>query len=88
MTYDSRDFESGKKVRMFRDPVTWVVACAKFRVLPSRAAAPDRARAGRRPTSDDGRPVAVVTGGTHGIGRHTASCSRVDGWSVAVCCSR
>jgi glycosyltransferase involved in cell wall biosynthesis len=32
VTYDSRDFESGKKVRMFRDPVTWVVACARFRV--------------------------------------------------------
>lgn len=34
VTYDSRDFASGKKVRLFRDPVTWVVACLKFRVVP------------------------------------------------------
>lgn len=34
VTYDSRDFESGKKVRLFRDPATWIVACVKFRVLP------------------------------------------------------
>ena len=44
VTYDSRDFESGKKVRLFRDPLTWVVACAKFRVVAARAAA----AAGRR----------------------------------------
>jgi glycosyltransferase involved in cell wall biosynthesis len=36
VSYESRDFKSGKKVRMFRDPLTWVVACAKFRVLPIR----------------------------------------------------
>jgi glycosyltransferase involved in cell wall biosynthesis len=34
VTYDSRDFESGKKVRLFRDPLTWIAACVKFRVLP------------------------------------------------------
>ena len=34
VTYTSRDFKSGKKVRMWRDPVTWIVACAKFRVAP------------------------------------------------------
>lgn len=30
-------------------------------------------------------PVAVITGGTHGIGRHTAETLASDGWSVAVC---
>ena len=34
VTYTSRDFKSGKKVRMWRDPVTWIVACAKFRFAP------------------------------------------------------
>jgi glycosyltransferase involved in cell wall biosynthesis len=34
VTYDSRDFDSGKKVRLFRDPLTWLVACFKFRVVP------------------------------------------------------
>ncbi len=34
VTYDSRDFESGKKVRLFRDPLTWIVACLRFRVVP------------------------------------------------------
>ena len=45
VTYESRDFKSGKKVRMVRDPVTWVVACARFRVTPiarvSRPATPE-----------------------------------------------
>jgi glycosyltransferase involved in cell wall biosynthesis len=36
VSYTSRDFKAGKKVRMLRDPFTWVVACAKFRVLPIR----------------------------------------------------
>ena len=41
VSYESRDFKAGKKVRMFRDPFTWVVACAKFRVLPiKRTTAP------------------------------------------------
>jgi glycosyltransferase involved in cell wall biosynthesis len=31
ITYESRSFESGKKVRFFRDPLTWMVALVKFR---------------------------------------------------------
>ena len=79
MTYDSRDFESGKKVRLFRDPLTWVVACAKFRVAPGRAAAATSRRrpVGGGPPVTDRRPVAVITGGTHGIGRHAAETARV-----------
>lgn len=34
VAYESRDFESGKKVRLLRDPITWVIACAKFRFAP------------------------------------------------------
>lgn len=34
VTYRSRSFEEGKKVRMFRDPLTWIVAWAKSRFGP------------------------------------------------------
>jgi glycosyltransferase involved in cell wall biosynthesis len=34
VSYESRDFKNGKKVRIFRDPVTWLVALARFRVMP------------------------------------------------------
>ena len=43
VAYTSRDFKSGKKVRMWRDPLTWVVACFKFRFTPivrAQSAAP------------------------------------------------
>jgi len=33
VSYESRDFKSGKKVRMIRDPVTWFVALVRFRVV-------------------------------------------------------
>lgn len=31
ITYSSRDFDAGKKVRFFRDPLTWMVALVRFR---------------------------------------------------------
>ena len=31
ITYRSRSFQQGKKVRMFRDPFTWIVAWGKAR---------------------------------------------------------
>jgi len=34
ITYRSRSFQQGKKVRMFRDPLTWLVAWAKARFGP------------------------------------------------------
>lgn len=34
ITYNSRSFEEGKKVRMFRDPLNWLVAWAKARFGP------------------------------------------------------
>jgi len=34
VSYESRDFKSGKKVRLFRDPLTWFVALVRFRVTP------------------------------------------------------
>lgn len=32
VTYNSRGFEQGKKVRPFRDPFTWMIALVKFRI--------------------------------------------------------
>jgi hypothetical protein len=29
--YDSRSFAEGKKVRFFRDPISWIIALFKFR---------------------------------------------------------
>ena len=49
VTYTSRDFSSGKKVRMWRDPLTWIVACAKFRVTPIVRRPPPRASKADRP---------------------------------------
>jgi glycosyltransferase involved in cell wall biosynthesis len=34
--YHSRDYQSGKKVRFFRDPLTWMVALVRFRLTPIR----------------------------------------------------
>lgn len=34
ITYNSRSFKQGKKIRMFRDPLTWLVAWAKARFGP------------------------------------------------------
>lgn len=34
VNYRSRSFEEGKKVRMFRDPITWVRAMLKYRNAP------------------------------------------------------
>jgi len=34
VSYNSRSFKEGKKIRMFRDPLTWIVAWAKARFGP------------------------------------------------------
>ena len=84
VTYDSRDFESGKKVRLFRDPLTWVVACAQVPGGPDRATASSRRRSGC--AASDRQPA----GGRRSPGARTESdamlrsCSPRDGWSVAV----
>ena len=38
VNYESRSFSEGKKVRMFRDPVTWIRACFKYRFAPLKEA--------------------------------------------------
>jgi len=40
VTYNARSFSSGKKVRFFRDPPTWIWACIRFRFsrLPKQRA--------------------------------------------------
>jgi glycosyltransferase involved in cell wall biosynthesis len=46
VSYESRDFKSGKKVRLFRDPLTWFVALVRFRFAPitPQSAATDHRR--------------------------------------------
>jgi glycosyltransferase involved in cell wall biosynthesis len=34
VNYQSRSFAEGKKVSFFRDPLTWIRACFKYRVVP------------------------------------------------------
>jgi hypothetical protein len=34
VSYHSRSFKAGKKIRVFRDPLTWLVAWAKARFGP------------------------------------------------------
>ncbi len=31
VAYNSRGFDGGKKIRLFRDPPTWIAACVRFR---------------------------------------------------------
>jgi glycosyltransferase involved in cell wall biosynthesis len=42
VTYTSRSFEEGKKVRFFRDPLTWLAACIRFRFSKIPPARPRR----------------------------------------------
>lgn len=52
--YSSRSFESGKKVRFFRDPPTWIAACLRFRI--GSVPPPVPRRWWPRPTTVAGRP--------------------------------
>jgi hypothetical protein len=53
VTYRSRSFSEGKKVSFFKDPMTWVKACFKYRFAelypqrPDAIAAPSPRRSGR-----------------------------------------
>jgi hypothetical protein len=49
VNYRSRSLRQGKKVRMFRDPLTWIRALIRFRMVPLYAA--EAAKAVTRPTS-------------------------------------
>lgn len=67
VTYNSRSFETGKKVRFFRDPPTWVAACIRFRLSRIPPALPRRPLPGlRQPPSEP-----------HGIGRRSAGIAGV-----------
>ena len=68
ITYEARGFDGGKKVRFFRDPLTWMVALVKFR-FSTLHAVPDEAPARRQPATWGGsepvvllRPLAVAPG--------------------------
>ena len=41
VAYNARSYSSGKKVRFFRDPPTWLVACVRFRFARIRRRTPD-----------------------------------------------
>ena len=42
ITYESRSYQEGKKVRFFRDPLTWIVALIRFRFTPLTPRSPRR----------------------------------------------
>ena len=42
VVYNARGFDGGKKVRLFRDPPTWIVACIRFRFCSLPAQRPSR----------------------------------------------
>ena len=62
--YTSRSFEGGKKVRFFRDPPTWIKACARFRVASIPPAVPRRALPGTQAGANPalGRDVESAVG--------------------------
>lgn len=64
VSYQSRGFDQGKKIRIFRDPVTWVYAILKCRL--SGAPAAQRRVAGPAPQPRRGAPA--VRGAT--LSRH------------------
>jgi glycosyltransferase involved in cell wall biosynthesis len=59
ITYEARGFDHGKKVRFFRDPLTWMVALVRFRFSPLHTA-----RKARPPTTEpagNGQAEPVIT---------------------------
>jgi hypothetical protein len=42
VNYTSRSFGEGKKVRFFRDPITWIWALVRFRLAPLRDEEPGK----------------------------------------------
>jgi glycosyltransferase involved in cell wall biosynthesis len=50
--YKSRSYHGGKKVRFFRDPPTWIVACLRFRFCSLPAQHYDQRTGAARPRGD------------------------------------
>ncbi len=69
VSYRSRSFKDGKKVRIFRDPVSWMVALVKFRFLqtPAGLAHPLRMRGGSIRTTAGCLAQSTVLGGRWSI---------------------
>ena len=59
ITYEARGFDHGKKVRFFRDPLTWMVALVRFRFSPLYGAPKARQAAGE--PAGDGHAEPVIT---------------------------
>ena len=60
VSYRSRSFSEGKKVRLFGDPWTWIVACARYRVAPIYDGLSVTYRGAELPTSTESQQDAVV----------------------------
>jgi glycosyltransferase involved in cell wall biosynthesis len=69
ITYEARGFDHGKKVRFFRDPLTWMVALARFRFSPLQA--PGKPRPGIAQAAGDARAEPVITLRTLGASPET-----------------
>lgn len=52
VAYSARSFQRGKKVRFFRDPPTWVIACLRFRFSSLPTQRPDARAEAAVATSD------------------------------------
>jgi glycosyltransferase involved in cell wall biosynthesis len=60
ITYEARGFENGKKVRFFRDPLTWMVALVKYR-FSTLHAVPNEAPVRLQPVTQTSKePVVTV----------------------------
>jgi glycosyltransferase involved in cell wall biosynthesis len=51
VSYKSRGFDEGKKIRVFRDPLTWVVAILKCRFAPRGAAGTRTVQSAKAPAA-------------------------------------
>ena len=71
VSYNSRGYDGGKKVRFFRDPPSWIVACLRFRFCSLPAREP-------RPVAVDGRDAQGVAGGTKPDPRFERAIDAVD----------
>jgi hypothetical protein len=47
VSYRSRGFDEGKKIRVFRDPLTWIIAIVKCRFAALGVAKEESANASR-----------------------------------------